>query len=82
MKLSLVLSAGVALAILGCELGRQVDCGPMESQACEQRVLEIESQIASEYPGRLITQIEILNLEGHAQITLDDGTEIGFGERL
>lgn len=82
MKLSLVSSAVVALAILGCQPGQQIDCGPMETQACEQRVLEIETQIASEYPGRVITRIEILNLEGHAQITLDDGTEIGFGERL
>lgn len=38
--------------------------------------------MATHYPNRRVVYIEFLNAEGHATVRLDDGMEIGVGERL
>jgi hypothetical protein len=76
---ALVIALGISV---GCTPRFQVDCGRLEPAACQARVAEIESVVVGEFPGRRIVWIRIVNDEGHAMVRLDDGTEIGFGERL
>lgn len=69
-------------ALSGCGLWPEVDCGPLDTSECDAAAQEIQETFAVEYPNRRIVSIEFLNEEGHAVVLLDDGTEVGFGERL
>lgn len=75
-------AAITALTVAGCTLFRITDCGPLDADDCSALVSQIEQVVAREYPGRSIVEIHVLNADGHAEIRLDDDTEIGWGERL
>ena len=68
--------------LIGCGLWPEIDCGPLNASECDQAVQAIQETMATHYPNRRIVYIEFLNDEGHATVRLDDGTEIGVGERL
>lgn len=85
----IVAVVAVALLVAACEAPSSLDnlpyslnCGPLEPAECERQAAEIVSVITRETPERSISSIVFLNPEGHAQVILDDGTEVGWGERL
>jgi hypothetical protein len=85
-RMSATRAAAVALLamLLGaCDglFGPPINCGPLEPSACDQAVEEIRAVVIREYPARRIVFIEFVNEDGHANVRLDDGTEIGWGER-
>ena len=62
--------------------GYTLDCGPMSVPDCEEHAEDIVSVVRDANPDRSVVAVAILNEQGHADVTLDDGTEIGWGERL
>ena len=70
------------LLLASCGPSYSLDCGPLDRAACEERATEILSVISVNFPGRTVRSIVIENEAGHAQVVLDDGREVGFGERL
>jgi hypothetical protein len=70
-----------ALLVASCMRSYSLDCGPLNAKACDERATVIESVVSREFVGRRVASIVILNPEGHAQVILDDGTKLGFGER-
>jgi hypothetical protein len=72
-----------AIFVAACDVfGPQIDCGPLEASACREAVQMIEATLQREFPTRRVVLVEFLNEDGHANVRLDDGTEIGWGERL
>jgi hypothetical protein len=70
------------LLLASCGRSYSLDCGPLDHAACEERATEIVSVISRNFPGRTVRSIVIENAAGHAQVVLDDGRVVGFGERL
>ncbi len=67
----------------GCNVfGPEVRCGPLSTSECEQEAQEIQRNLSLKFPNRRVVYIEFVNDEAHAIVRLDDGTEIGIGERL
>jgi hypothetical protein len=81
-RVALVLVCAFVVGACDALFPPQIDCGPLDTAECEAAVDSIVSSVSEEYPHRRVMSIEILNQEGHATVRLDDGTEIGFGERL
>jgi hypothetical protein len=69
----------IALAIAGCDAfrGLDVDCGPLDTTACQGAVEEIRYALLPQIQGRRIVLIELFN-EAEALVTLDDGTPVGW----
>jgi len=65
-----------------CSLAPSVDCGPLDRTRCEEEAGQIVSVVQRDNPGRTVQSIEFLNADGHARVMLDNGEEIGWGERL
>lgn len=72
----------VALMAASCSLAPSVDCGPLDRATCEEEAAQIVSVVQRDNPGRTVQSIEFINADGHARVILDDGEEIGWGERL
>lgn len=74
----------VCAMLLLASYGRSysLDCGPLDRADCEEWATEMVSVVTREFPDRGVTSIVIWNAAGHAQVLLDDRTEVGFGERL
>jgi hypothetical protein len=70
-----------ALLLTSCGPNYSLDCGPLGHTACAQRATQIVSVLKRNFPGRAVSRIVIQNLQGDAQVILDDGTEVGFGRR-
>ena len=71
-----------ALIAASCSLAPSVDCGPLEHATCEEEAAQIVSVVQRDNPGRTVRSIEFLNADGHARVMLDNGEEIGWGDRL
>ena len=85
MGITRALAALPFVVVVGaCDVlfGPEILCGPLEASECGEAVEVIQSTLGREYPNRRVVFIEFVNEEGHASIRLDDGTEIGWGERL
>ena len=82
MRSGAIVRALLLAMATGCGLLRTVECGPLDDQACAEVVRDIESVVARSHPGRSIQSIQILDARGQARVVLDDGREIGWGERL
>ncbi len=73
----------VAISVVtSCGRSYSLDCGPLDRATCEREAAEIVSVVTRYNPGRPVSSIVFTNAEGHAVVMLDDGTEIGWGERL
>ena len=81
-RVLMVLSFVVVLGACDLLFGPEIICGPLEAAECGEAVEAIQLTLGREYPNRRVVFIEFVNEEGHASIRLDDGTEIGWGERL
>jgi len=79
-RITALLTAAAILA--SCSLAASVDCGPLDRATCEQEAAEIVSVVQRDNPGRTVRSIEFLNADAHARVMLDNGEEIGWGERL
>ncbi len=71
-----------ALMLTSCGHPYSLDCGPLDRAACEERATQIVSTVMKAFPSHSVSSIVIVNAAGHAKVLLDDGTEVGFGERL
>lgn len=80
---------GAALLLLSCRqslppitLDYALMCGPLDRDSCLRAAAVVASSVEGDHPGRRVVMIQFVNLEGHAVVILDDGTEIGWGDRL
>ena len=72
---------GTILVLAGCS-GPAVNCGPLAKAECADQATIIVAAMAEHRPSRTVTAIEFVDEEGHAFLTLDDGSEVAWGERL
>ena len=72
---------GALLTLSACGLSYDLDCGPMGRTACLDEADAIIEAMARYHSGESVSSIEFFDEEGHALVMLDDGTEIGWGER-
>lgn len=77
---SLIFSA-LTLILTSCWPPYVVDCGPLPEDQCEKEAAEIANVVGRGHPDRSIVSITFLNRQAHAEVILDDGTEVGWGER-
>jgi hypothetical protein len=70
------------LFLTSCGHPYSLDCGPLDRTDCEHQATEIVSIVTRDNPGRSVTSIVFVNTSGDARVILDDGTEVGWGERL
>ncbi|HET7646076.1 MAG TPA: hypothetical protein VFM03_06275 [Candidatus Limnocylindria bacterium] len=77
------MAGGVTTALLAtsCLLAPSVDCGPLDRGTCEEEAAQVVSVVQRDNRGRTVRSIQFLNVDGHARVMLDNGDEIGWGER-
>lgn len=57
-------------------------CGPLDRDLCLLTASTVALSVEDDHPGRQVVMIRFINVQGHAIVVLDDGTEIGWGDRL
>lgn len=81
-RLCVSIAICIVAATGGCSLWPEVDCGPLAAAECTRAVDELRERLGREFPNRSVVYVQFINDQGHASVRLDDGTEIGVGERL
>lgn len=77
----MAVTVGGLLALSACGRPYDLQCGPLAKTDCLDHANLIVEALAHYHPWDAVSSIEFLHDERHAFVILDDGTEIGWGER-